>query len=184
MRKITFRFYEELNDFLSECRRKVDFTDEFKAKMPLKDMIEAFGIPRDEVDLILANRKSVSFDYIPQDGDRISVYPVFESLNIKNLTRLRKIPLRKTRFIADHNLEDIVKHIRLMGFDVVYNSSLSDRELIKISNRKKRIILTKRKELLKSKDIKRAVYIRPGTTEKQAESIIDRLDIKDQAKSL
>ena len=67
-------------------------------------MIESLGVPHTEIDLILVNGKSVDFTYILQDGDRISVYPVFESLNVENVTRLRRIPLRETKFIADINL--------------------------------------------------------------------------------
>ena len=46
-------------------------------------MIEALGVPHTEIDLILINGRSVDFTYILQDGDRVSVYPVFESLNIE-----------------------------------------------------------------------------------------------------
>ena len=46
----------------------------------IKDLIESFGIPHTEVDLILVNGKSVNFKYLINDGDDISVYPVFESL--------------------------------------------------------------------------------------------------------
>ncbi|MCK5487774.1 MAG: MoaD/ThiS family protein, partial [Desulfobacterales bacterium] len=81
------RFYEELNDFLPRHRRKTDFEVEIKGKRSIKDMIEALGVPHTEIDLILVNEKSVDFTYILQDGDRISVYPVFESLNIENVTR-------------------------------------------------------------------------------------------------
>lgn len=56
-----------------------------------------------EVDLILANGKCVDFEYILQDGDRISVYPAFQSLNIETVTRLRESPLRRTKFTADIN---------------------------------------------------------------------------------
>ena len=37
-------------------------------------MIESLGVPHAEVDLILVNGESVGFDYIVQDGDRVSVY--------------------------------------------------------------------------------------------------------------
>jgi uncharacterized protein len=182
MGKAIFRFYEELNDFLPKDRRKVDFTAEFKGKRSVKDMVEAFGVPHPEIDLILANGKSVDFGYILEDGDRLSVYPVFEALNIENITRLREMPLRKTRFITDSNLGNIVKYMRLLGFDLYYDAALSDREIIKISNHEKRIILTKSSKLLKFKDVTHAIFIRPGTTEEQVNRIIDHLDIRDRAK--
>ena len=182
MPKATFRFYEELNDFLPKHMRKVDFEVESKGKRSIKDMVEALGVPHTEIDLILANGKSVDFCYILQDGDRISVYPVFESLNIANITRLREVPLRKTRFIADVNLGDIVKYMRLLGFDVYYESVLSAKEIIEISKSENRIILTKSKKLLKFRDVSHGVFIRPGTTAEQVKRIVDYLNIKDQVK--
>ncbi len=70
MPMVTFRFYEELNDFLPRRRRKVDFEIMFKGKRSIKDMIESLGVPHTEVDLILVNGKSVDFNYTLQDKDR------------------------------------------------------------------------------------------------------------------
>jgi uncharacterized protein with PIN domain len=179
MSKAIFRFYEELNDFLPKRRRKTDFRVDFKRRRSVKDMIEALGVPHTEIDLILVNGKSVDFAYVPKDGDRISVYPVFESLNIENVTRLRKVPLRKTKFIADIHLGDIVKYMRALGFDVFFNPSFSSRKIIDISKMENRIILTKSRRLLKFKEVTHAIYIRPGTTAEQIKRILDYLDIKD-----
>ncbi|MBT8349908.1 MAG: Mut7-C ubiquitin/RNAse domain-containing protein, partial [Deltaproteobacteria bacterium] len=81
------------------------------------------------------NGISVDFNYTLQDNDRVSVYPVFESFNIKDVTLVRKIPLRRQRFIADINLGNIVKYMRVLGFDLYYDSSLSTRKIIEISKR-------------------------------------------------
>ena len=182
MPKGTFRFYEELNDFLPKHRRKTDFEATLKGKRSIKDMIEALGVPHTEIDLILVNGNSVDFNYILQDEDRVSVYPVFESLNITNVTRLRKIPLRRTKFIADINIGDIVKYMRVLGLDLYYDPLLSTREIIEISKRENRVILTKSRKLLKFKDVSHGIFIRPGTTTEQIRRIIDCLDIKDNIK--
>ncbi len=182
MPKATFRFYEELNDFLPKHKRKTDFEVPFKGKRSIKDMIEALGVPHTEIDLILANGNSVDFNYILQDEDRVSVYPVFESLNITNVTRLRKIPLRRNKFIADINLGNIVKYMRVLGFDLYYDPFLSTREIIELSKRENRIILTKSRKLLNFKEVSHGIFIRPGTTGEQIRRIIDYLDIKDNIK--
>ena len=95
----TFRFYEELNDYLPVHRKKIDFEADFNGKKSIKSIIEEFGVPLSEVDLVLINGTSVDFNYILQHGDRVSVYPVFESLNIRNVTLLRRFPLRRIQFI-------------------------------------------------------------------------------------
>ena len=145
-------------------------------------MIEALGVPHTEIDLILVNGISVDFNYILQDEDRVSVYPVFESLNITNVTRLRKIPLRRNKFIADINLGNIVKYMRVLGFDLYYDPFLSNREIIELSKRENRIILTKSRKLLNFKEVSHGIFIRPGTTGEQIRQIIDYLDIKDNIK--
>jgi len=179
MPKGIFRFYEELNDFLPKHRRKTDFEAEFKGKITIKDMMEALGVPHREIDLILVNGKSVDFNYILQNKDRVSVYPVFESLNITDVTLLRKTPLRRNKFIADINLGNIVKYMRALGFDLYYDSSLYTREIIEISKRENRIILTGSRKLLKFKEVTHGIFLRPGTTTEQIRQIIDYLDIKD-----
>lgn len=145
-------------------------------------MIESLGVPHTEIDLILANGKSVDFNYILQDGDRVSVYPVFESLNITDVTLLREVPLRRNKFIADINLGDIVKYMRILGFDLYYDPLLSTREIIEISKKESRIILSKSKKLLKFKDVSHGIFIRPGTSTEQIRRLIDYLDIKDTIK--
>ncbi len=75
MHYIHFRFYEELNDFLPEVKRKVRFTYNYIDRASVKDVIESLGVPHTEVDMILVNGNSVGFDYLINDGDDISVYP-------------------------------------------------------------------------------------------------------------
>jgi len=183
MFSVKFRFYEELNDFLPQARRKTDFDVSFKGKRSVKAMIESLNVPGSEVDLILVNGQSVDFDYILKDGDRVSVYPVFESFDIKEVTRLRKSPLRKLRFIADVPLEDIARHMRALGFDVYYDSRLSSEEILEISKKENRIILTKSRSLLKHRDVTHGMYIRSGTMEEQIRKILDDLDIRDSVRT-
>ena len=107
MKRVDVRFHAELNNFFplwrtisSRCGEGSarPTTCDFEVSGSVKDMIEALGVPHTEVDLILANDESVDFSYRIQDGDKISVYPVFESIDIPSLVRLRPVPLREVRF--------------------------------------------------------------------------------------
>ena len=64
----TFRFYEELNDFLAPKRRKREFTVPCARAATTKHMIEALGVPHTEVELVLVNGESVGFDRLLGDG--------------------------------------------------------------------------------------------------------------------
>jgi hypothetical protein len=98
------RFYAELNDFLPPWRRSRTTSYGFDVSGSVKDLIEALGVPHTEVDLVLANGESVDFSYRVKKGDRISVYPEFEAIDISPLVRLRRQPLRDLHFVADTHL--------------------------------------------------------------------------------
>ncbi len=51
VKRATFRFYEELNDFLPSNKKKVAFTRQFEGNPSIKDVLEAIGVPHVEIDL-------------------------------------------------------------------------------------------------------------------------------------
>jgi len=182
MPKVVLRFYNKLNELLPEHRRNSDLEAEFKDKRSVKDMIESFGVPHTEVDIILANGKSVDFNYILRKEDQISVYPALEKPEIENPVHLCPVPPFKTRFIADIHLGDIVKYMRALGFDVYDDPGLSNRDIIERSQKEERIIITKSRKLLKFKEVVYGLLLCVGTTEVQVKDIITRLDISDRIK--
>ena len=173
----TFRFYEELNDFLPPERKKVGFTHSFSKNPAIKDVIESLGVPHTEVDLILVNQQSVDFAYQLQDGDRAAVYPVFESVDITNVIRLREIPLRDPKFVLDVHLGKLAKYLRLLGFDISYDNSIQDDKIITQSIQEKRCILTRDKVLLKNKNVSRGYWVRATDPFEQVKEILQRFDL-------
>lgn len=89
MASATFRFYEELNDFLAPRHRRHDFDRACARAATVKHEIEALGVPHTEVELVLVNGESVGFDRIIRDGDRIAVYPKFEPVVLEAPHRMR-----------------------------------------------------------------------------------------------
>ena len=63
-KNVRFRYYAELNDFLSKEKHKISFDYHFSGRPTVKDAIEACGVPHPEVEIILANDRSVGFYYI------------------------------------------------------------------------------------------------------------------------
>lgn len=177
MYSITIRFYEELNDFLPAGMRKRDIPFSFNGKRSVKDLIESMGVPHVEVDLILVNGTSVDFSYIVNDGERISVYPVFESLDISGITRLRPSPLRDTKFVLDVHLRKLCRRMRLLGFDTDYGDHRDDALLAEISSRENRILLTCDRQLLMRKNVSRGIIIRSRDPEEQIVEVIERLQL-------
>ena len=179
MATATFRFYEELNDFLPPLQKKQEITIEFERRNSIKDMIESLGVPHTEVDLILVNQISVDFSYIVNDRDRISVYPVFESLDISPVNRLRPEPLRKTRFVLDTHLGKLAKYLRMLGFDTLYDNTWDDAALTDISRHGEgRILLTRDIGLLKRKIITHGYFVREIKPRLQTGEILLRFDLR------
>jgi uncharacterized protein with PIN domain len=167
-----------LNDFLPEKKRKVTFTVNFNGNPAVKDVIESLGVPHTEVDLILINSRSVDFDYQLKTGDNVSVYPVFESLDISNVTHLRKKPLRLSKFILDVHLGKLANYLRMLGFDALYNNDYSDSRIVSIATAEKRIILTRDIGILKIKEVTHGYWVRSQNPRTQLKEVLHRFDLK------
>ena len=177
MKKVFIRFYEELNDFLPKEKKKTRFVHEFIDRTSVKDLVESLGVPHTEIDLILVNGKSVRFDYLINDGHDISVYPVFESFDIRDVQHLRPEPLREPKFIADVHLGKLTKYLRMLGYDVCYNNHLIDTEIVKIAREEKITILTRDLGILKRAEVTHGYFIRSQSAQKQTEEVIERFDL-------
>jgi uncharacterized protein with PIN domain len=179
---VTFRAYAELNDFLPKRWRQKSFSYPLNGGNSLKHLIESAGIPHTEIELMLVNGRSVDFSATVKAGDRISVYPVFESIDVAPIIVLRPEPLRRTRFILDVHLGKLALILRLLGFDAKYPGNIPDEKLAEISANEHRILLTRDTMLLKRNIITHGCYLHSQDPEEQAAEILDRLDLKDSAK--
>ncbi|HEX7683244.1 MAG TPA: Mut7-C RNAse domain-containing protein [Trinickia sp.] len=173
----TFRFYEELNDFLARPLRRRAFSCRCARDATTKHMIEALGVPHTEVELIIVNGESVGFDRVLEDGDRVAVYPKFEALDISPLLRVRERPLRTVRFVADAHLGGLAQLLRLAGFDTLYDNHFADAQIEALANSQARIVLTRDRELLKRRTITHGCYVRALKPQAQLREIMDRLDL-------
>lgn len=178
MQQATFRFYAELNDFLPERRRHRRITHRFEPGGSVKEMIESLGIPHTRVDLILVNDESVEFAYLVQDGDRVTVYPVFETFDISTALRVRSSPLRQTRFVLDARLERLAWYLRLLGFDAVVGEGWSDDELQVASLRENRILLAPDSRLMEGGQITHGYCVRSSRPHQQAAEVIRRFHLQ------
>lgn len=172
------RFYQELNDFLPKHRREKMSIYRFLGKPTVKDVIESLGVPHTEVDLILLNGVSVAFNAHLRDGDRVAVYPRFESLDITPLIRLRPEPLREVRFITDVHLGKLARYLRMLGFDTLYDATFEDEEIIRRGIEENRIILTRDLGILKNNQVTHGYFLRHTDPKKQIREVVFRFDLK------
>ena len=175
--RVEVRFYAELNDLLPPDRRSRPITLEVAAGTTVKDLAESFGVPHSEIDVILLNGESVDFGQQVDDGDRVSVYPTFEALDVSPLVRLRPRPLREPRFVLDVHLGRLARTLRLLGFDSVWRNDLGDDELADISVGEKRILLTRDRGLLKRATVTHGYLVRETNRRRQVVEILRRFDL-------
>lgn len=172
------RVYAELNDFLPEAVRQTTLSYRFNGTPAVKDAIEALGVPHVAVDLLLVNGRSVGFAHRLHDGDRVAAYPVFESLDITALSRLRGTALRRTAFVADGHLGRLARLLRLLGFDTVLEKDAPDSILAAMAARDGRILLTRDRALLKRSVVTHGYWVRSTQPLEQAREVVRRFDLE------
>lgn len=182
MNMAIFRFYAELNDFLAPDLRYRDFTITFPSGQTVKHLIESSGIPHTEVDLILVNGSPVEFSYQLKNDDRVSVYPIFETVDIADINILRPSPLREIKFVLDCHLGSLAVYLRLLGFDVLYRNDFPDEELAEISEKGKYICLTRDRGLLKRKQVTHGYLVRALDPREQLVEVVRRFQLVSRMK--
>ena len=175
--RASFRFYAELNDFLPPGRKQTTFEHTVAPRTAVKDAVESLGVPHTEIDLILANGESVTFSYRIRPHDRISVYPMFEAIDVGPLTRVRAQPLRHVHFVLDAHLGRLARYLRLAGFDAVYQRDARDDELARLAAREHRILLTRDQGLLKRRMVSHGLWMRATDPRRQFVEVLRRLDL-------
>ena len=178
MSEARFRFYAELNDFLPAEARMQPLVRRFDVSAPVKDFIESFGVPHTEVTLVLINSHPADFAAMVRDGDYVSVYPVFESLDISPISRIRPAPERTLRFVLDVHLGRLAAYLRMAGFDALYRNQAVDAELAEVVARERRVLLTRDRYLLMRTEVDRGYWVRSTEPKQQLIEVLARFDLK------
>jgi uncharacterized protein with PIN domain len=179
----SFRIYAGLNDFLPIGIRQKTFTLAFKTPITVREVIESIGIPLSEVVLVLVNSEPADFTIRLQENDLISLYPAFENFDISAITTTKQGTLHYPRFILDAHLGKLAKYLRMLGFDTLYRNDYDDQHIINIAKEEERIILTRDKLLLKSKEVHYGYFVRSIEKHEQLREIVNKFNLSDKFSS-
>jgi uncharacterized protein len=163
-----FLFHGSLNDFLRPAKRHTWLPYTFGGKPSVKDSIEAIGVPHLEVREIVVNGEVVTFSYGLQHGDEVQVYP-YDGREEELLSGIATC-----RFVLDVHLGTLARSLRMLGFDTVYENTLTDKAIAGIAQAEQRIVLTRDVNLLKHKAIPVGYWLRSQHTEEQLQEVIRR----------
>jgi hypothetical protein len=180
---VIVRFYQELNDFLPRAMRSKPI-EVARAPCTVFALIQDLGVPHTEVDLVLVNGRSVGLNHEVAAGDLVSVYPVFESLDISSVTQVRSEPLRRFGFLLDAHLGALARLLRMLGFDSEYSRRAQDADLAARAAREGRVLLTRDRGLLKRRLVTRGYCVRSLRPQEQALEVLRRFDLAAAARPL
>ena len=178
----TFRFYDELNDFLPRERRGQAFRTACARSATTKHMIEALGVPHTEVELILVNGEPTGLDTLLEQDDRVTVYPRFSRLDVGDLVHVRQRPPGRMRFVADAHLGALARLLRMAGFDTVYDNNFRDDEVETLAQMETRVVLTRDRELLKRRGVEYGAYVRALKAQAQLSEVFERFGLAERAR--
>ena len=177
--EIQLRLYEELNDSLPPEKRKLRFAYPLKNIRTVRDLLVSLSLPENDVELVLVNGTSVDLPCQLHDGDFVSLYPVFESLDVLPLLRIRKEPLRQIRFLAGEGLLRLGGYLRRVGFDTLYASSWTLERTVRVAEGERRILLTRNSSWLKSPYFSRIYLVLAARPNDQLLEVLSRFDLYD-----
>jgi uncharacterized protein len=167
MSTATFRFCEGLEPFLAKENRNHAFQYTCARAATLKNAIEALGVPHTEVGSIVVNGEPATLQRIVRDGDLIEVFPWKKSGSDPDFG---SVPI----FLADAHLGGLARFLRMLGFDTLHRNAFDDAEIRRLASEEDRIVLTRDRELLKCREIRRGCYVRALKPEKQLHEIAAR----------
>lgn len=86
------------------------------------------------------------------------------------------------RFILDVHLGRLAKYLRLCGFDTLFSTYFSDREIIEVAVREERAIVTRDRLLLKSYGSGSGYLVKSQYHNEQLRELFERFGLKENVK--
>ncbi len=162
----SFRFHGELGDLLAPPLRGREFLHAIAENASLKHAIESLGVPHTEVGSVSVDGVEASLEAPALDGTRIDVFPAASD---------RSAP---ARFLADAHLGALARRLRLLGFDTRLATDGADHELAALAAAEDRIVLSRDRELLKHRLVRRGRYVRSQHPDRQLEEVAARFALR------
>lgn len=170
---VRLEFHGDLPFFLKSKTDVAIVQRELAEKTSVKDVIESCGVPHPEVDLIVVRGRPVDFSFRLQCDESVEVYPVEQAATLFPGKRLQARSL--IGFIADGHLGKLVRDLRLLGLDVLYDRDAEDRQLLELTKIDTgRALLTRDRRLLMHGAVRHGYFLRSQDPLEQTIEVIRR----------
>jgi uncharacterized protein with PIN domain len=147
----------------------------------VKDAIESLGVPHPEVDLVLSAGRPVDLGRIVGLDDEIDVFGIDRPPQFAGMPGLIPPLPDPPRFVLDGHLGRLARYLRLLGFDVRYESHADDPLLARVSASEDRILLTRDRGLLKRGSVKFGYLPRDDDPAEQLREVAGRYGLAERA---
>jgi uncharacterized protein with PIN domain len=172
---VRLNVYGDLDFFLRSSARREKVERQLNEKTSVKDVIESYGIPHTEVDLILVNGNPVDFAYAMTADAEIELYP--PGIQSSHFREQRLQVHIISEFVADGHLGKLVRDLRLLGIDVAYDPAAEDRQLVEIASTNNRALLTRDRRLLMYAAVRHGYYLRSQNPLEQTIEVLRRFNL-------
>ena len=81
------------------------------------------------------------------------------------------------RFVLDVHLGKLARHLRMLGFDALWEEAYSDEEIARIGKDERRLILTRDRRLLEERKIRRGYLVNAVEPKAQMKEVIRRFKL-------
>lgn len=163
-----FYFYGRLSFFLQRDHRDHPIIVHFWGRQSIKHLAESLGVPHPEIGRIQVNGRDDALGRIAQNDDRVGVHPIENGCPVE------------PRFLLDGHLGRLTAHLRMLGFDCLYQNSFEDAEMAEIVQREERILLTRDRRLLMRKSVAYGYCLRSLESLEQVKEVIQRFELTDK----
>ena len=184
MNKVDFRVYGELNSIIWKNHGEKDISIQLESTHSVKDLVESLGIPHGEVGLLLVDGEVEDFGRKLHGGERVSVYPVFRSIEVAQVSKTLLEYPKPPRFILDVHLGKLARYLRMLGFDTIYEVEGEDSWLADKSEAEGRVLLSFDRELLMRKKVPFPYLVRSRYPLEQLREVVERFGLFDQIEPL
>src|SRR5437870_13166426 len=172
---VRLNLHGDLDFFLGSKAGRRRLERSLSEKTSVKDVIESCGVPHPEVDVILVNGMPVDFDYGIMSDSEIELYP--PGIEHPHFKEKRLQATTASRFVADGHLGRLARNLRLLGFDVAYDSQAEDRQLLTVMEGENRALLTRDRRLLMHTVVRTGYNPRSQNADEQTVEVIRRFDL-------
>ncbi|HTP01784.1 MAG TPA: Mut7-C RNAse domain-containing protein [Anaerolineales bacterium] len=167
MKVARFRFDASLRELLQHEHNNGEFDYAFRGPQTAKHLIESAGIPHTEIGSVRAGAAEVGTGYQVSDKDIVDVSAYGPDPETG----------AEPRFVLDGHLGRLKSHLRMLGYDCLYETSYDDEQLLQLALAEDRVLLTRDRRLLMHKALQRGYLVRSLEPMQQFQEVVRRYSL-------